>query len=316
MWRTRPTEAPGPATRSIAVVPIRNLTGDPAKAFLADGLTEVLIANLARVRALRVPSFGAVASLRGKDEQPADVAKKLGVQLLLAGSITQADSKFRMSVQLIDPKSGQALWGEELVREVPGMIPAQAEVARLVAERLSLTLSADEQRALGARVIDPRAQEVYLRGLALRTTLPTARDDAARLFREATEVDPLFADAWAQLALVEVALANASANADPLTRSRGDRNDPVLRRVELCRCGTDVPNRAADRSERRVRAAAILDAARRARPARRSHYDGAGSGARRASRPDTAHLARRHSVLRSRFCRGGSSGTASARHLP
>jgi serine/threonine-protein kinase len=220
MWRTRPTEAPGPATRSIAVVPIRNLTGDPAKAFLADGLTEVLIANLARVRALRVPSFGAVASLRGKDEQPADVAKKLGVQLLLAGSITQADSKFRMSVQLIDPKSGQALWGEELVREVPGMIPAQAEVARLVAERLSLTLSADEQRALGARVIDPRAQEVYLRGLALRTTLPTARDDAARLFREATEVDPLFADAWAQLALVEVALANASANADPLTRSR------------------------------------------------------------------------------------------------
>src|SRR5205823_14073977 len=137
---------------------------------------------LARVRALRVPSFGAVAAFRGTEAPPADVAKKLGVQLLLAGSITQADSKFRMNVQLIDPQSGRALWGEELAREAPGIIPAQAEVARLVADRLALALSREEQQALGSHAIDQRAQDAYLRGLALRTTIPTAREQAARLF--------------------------------------------------------------------------------------------------------------------------------------
>src|SRR6185503_645431 len=79
--------------RSIGVLPIRNLTGDPSKGYVAEGLTEVLISNLARIRSLRVPGLASVASFRDSAAPPSEIAKKLGVQLLLAGSITQADSR-------------------------------------------------------------------------------------------------------------------------------------------------------------------------------------------------------------------------------
>ena len=208
-----------PVVRAIAVLPIKNLTGDPAKAYVADGLTEVLISNLARIRSLRVPSFPAVAPLRDSEDPPAAIAKTLGVQYLVAGSITQVESQFRMAVQLIDPVTGVAAWGEEIVREAPGMISAQAEIARMVAGRLALELSQDETRGLQQRPIDLRAQDVFLRGLAIRTATPTGRREAARLFREATEIDPQFAAAWAELALVEVPLAAESTNVDRRARA-------------------------------------------------------------------------------------------------
>jgi len=216
-WRPGPL-APAAPVRSIAVLPIKNLTGDPSKAYFADGLTDVLISNLARVRALRVPSFEAVAPFRDKTDQ-AEIAKTLGVELLLAGSITQADSKFRMAVQLIDPTTGTVKWGEELTRDPSGVLSAQAEVARLVATRLNLTLRPEEQRALSPGALDPRAQDAYLRALTLRRASPTAREEAARLFREATEIEPAFAHAWAQLALVEIPLAAGSTNADRKART-------------------------------------------------------------------------------------------------
>ncbi len=205
--------------RSIAVLPIRNLTGDPSKAYFADGLTDVLISNLARIRALRVPSFEAVAPFRDKADRAGDVAKQLGAELLLAGSITQADTKFRMAVQLIDPATGTVKWGEELTREASGVMSAQAEVARLVADRLALTLGQDEQRSLLPRTIDPRAQDAYLRALTIRRSKPLEPLEPARLFREATEIEPAFAQAWAELALVERQLAGSSANADRMGHS-------------------------------------------------------------------------------------------------
>jgi len=191
------------------VVPIKNLTGDAKKNYLAEGLTEVLLANVARVRGFRVPSSAAVADLGKADAAIAPLAARLGVDLILAGSITQADDQFRMAVKLIDPKTNIAIWGEEIIRESPGMLSAQSDIARFVAERLSMTLGPDEQRALRGRQTDPRAQEAYLRGLAARGIATTAaRRDAARYFKLATEIDPSLAQAWAELALVEVVLHN------------------------------------------------------------------------------------------------------------
>jgi TolB-like protein/Tfp pilus assembly protein PilF len=225
LWRYATLSGPpaattvAPATRSIAVLPIKNLTGDASKRYLADGLTEVLISNLARVRGFRVPSFAAVTGIGDDALTPATLASKLGVQLLLTGSVAQADSQFRMAVNLIDPTTGVAIWGEEIVREASAMLSAQADIARFVAERLAMTLSQDELQALQARSIDPRAQELYLRGLAIRVTQPAGRRDAARLFRQATEVDGSFAAAWADLALVEVVLNNEEP--PPTRRARG-----------------------------------------------------------------------------------------------
>jgi eukaryotic-like serine/threonine-protein kinase len=198
-----------PAIRSIAVLPIKNLTGDDKKRYLADGLTEVLISNVARVRGFRVPSATAVAGLAKDDAVVAPLAASLGVDFILAGSITQADDQFRMAVRLVDPKTNIAIWGEEIIREPPGILSAQADIARFVAERLAMTLGPEEQKALRGHQTDPRALEAYLRGTAARG-IPTAapRREAARYFKLATEIDPSFALAWADLALVEVALHN------------------------------------------------------------------------------------------------------------
>lgn len=205
-----PSAPPAPAVRSIAVLPIRNLTGDPSKAYVADGLTEVLISNLARIRSLRVPSFAAVASFRNAEEPPAETGRKLGVDLLLAGSLAQVDTTVRIAVTLIDAATGHALWGEELSREPSGMLSAQAEIARLVADRLALSLSQEEIRSLTQRAIDPRAQDAYLNGVALIAGSPSRDTDAARYFRTAVEIEPRLAQGWADLALTEIRLLDLS----------------------------------------------------------------------------------------------------------
>ena len=206
--------------RAIAVLPIKNLTGDPAKAYLADGLTDGLIANLARVRSLRVPSFSAVAPYRSSDAPPSEVAARLGVNLLLAGSVTQAGDRVRLAVQLIDPSSGDAIWGEEITREPAGLFSAQAEITRLVASRLALQLSPEETAALADRAVDSQAQDLYLKGVAYAMAAPTQSREAANYFRKAVEVDPGFADAWAELALIEIRLIELTTSLD--RRERAD----------------------------------------------------------------------------------------------
>jgi serine/threonine-protein kinase len=200
-----------PDVRSIAVLPMRNLTGDPAKAYVADGLTEVLISNLARIRSVRVPSFAAVGPLRNETPSPA-VAEKLGVELLLAGSISEANNQIRLAVHLTD-RSGNLVWGDEVTRELAGVMSAQNDLTRRLAQRLALDVGTDSP-PLGSNA---RAQDAYLRGLALRVSSPSAQQDAARAFREAVDLDPGLADAWAHLSLIETLFAEGP---DPPDRER------------------------------------------------------------------------------------------------
>ena len=215
-----PAAPPAPEVRSIAVLPIKNLTGDPSKAYIADGLTEVLISNLARIRSLRVPSFAAVAPFRNGEEPPGETAKKLGVQMLLAGSVANVDEGVRIAVTLIDAATGQAVWGEELLREPSALLSAQTEIARLVAARLALKLSEEENAALTQRPLDPRAADAYLNGLASTAKGPTAYNDAVRFFRASVEIEPGFAQGWANLALAEIGLFDQSTGVNRAERAR------------------------------------------------------------------------------------------------
>lgn len=208
-----PAAPPAPEVRSIAVLPIKNLTGDPSKAYIADGLTEVLISNLARIRSLRVPSAAGVAPLRDSAEPPSEIAAKLGVQLLLAGSITQADSRVRLSVHVIGA-DGTALWGEEINREVPGVLAAQAEIAGHVAQRFNLDAAGLPDHTNHEATLDARAQDAYLRGLALANGGPSKAAESVRLFREAVEIEPRFAAAWAELAVAEGRFITSSVGID------------------------------------------------------------------------------------------------------
>jgi hypothetical protein len=115
--------------------------------------------------------------VRNSDEPPAAIAQKLGVQLLLAGSITQADSRVRLSVHVIDA-DGTALWGDEIDRESPGVIGAQAEIARHLAQRFALD-SSNLAEASRSTQLSPEAQDAYLKGMALWNGGPAQMAESA-----------------------------------------------------------------------------------------------------------------------------------------
>lgn len=214
----RPLFTPAPTIESIAVLPIKNLTGDAGKAYIATGLTELLIANLARVPRLRVPSFAAVAPVMEDANPSGELAARLGVNLILAGSIMQSSDEIRLAIHLTD-EEGNAVWGDELTRPLAGIMRAQGDLTRRLAQRLSLDLSSASAAIDSLATMDSRAQDAYLRGLALRVSSPSAQPEAARAFRESVDLEPALADAWAHLSLIETALGERMTG-DDRQRSR------------------------------------------------------------------------------------------------
>ena len=213
-------------------MPIQNLTGDPAKQYLADGFTEVLTAHLARLPGLAVASSATMATQRGAGGGELALAEKLGVRLLLAGSVVQADDRIALSIKLTDPREGRTIWGSELEREPSTILDARSEIARLVAARLSLTfpaaLRADDSRQLAAE-----AQDAFLRGLAAASDGSATNVLAAiGLFSRAVQLEPTWADPLAHLALVE---QRAIEFGDPaLRQSRAqDVRAHAMRAIEL-----------------------------------------------------------------------------------
>jgi serine/threonine-protein kinase len=192
--------ASSPPPQSIAVLPIRNLTGDPAKQYLADGLTEVIVARLARIPGLRVASIASMAAAGTGDDKA--LADKLNVRLLLAGSVVQADTRIALSVQLTDPREGRVIWGSELEREPQTILGARSEIASLVAAKLSLVAPA--AIAGDGRQLQAAAQDAYFRGLvALSSQQRQATLTAVELFDRAARLEPQWAEPVAQLALAQ-----------------------------------------------------------------------------------------------------------------
>jgi eukaryotic-like serine/threonine-protein kinase len=130
-----------PESNSLAVLPLRNLTGDPSQQHLADALSDALIGQLARVQGIKIASPTAVASLRSGFER--EVADKLGVRYLLAGSIVEANGRMRINVMLNDPRAGRTLWATEFDRTPATLLDAHGEIVKWIAARLQLSVPPD-----------------------------------------------------------------------------------------------------------------------------------------------------------------------------
>ena len=137
-WLVGLTTAAAPSANSLAVLPIRNFTGDPGKQHLADGLSEALIMQLSRVDGLDVASSSRVRSVSGSSEFEREIAELLGVRLLLTGSIVQAENRIRIHVMLNDPRAGRTIAGMEIERSSEDVLTARLEIAKWVAARLEL----------------------------------------------------------------------------------------------------------------------------------------------------------------------------------
>jgi serine/threonine-protein kinase len=206
VWsRGRPSDgAPGggPRIHAIAVLPLANLSGDAAQDFFADGMTEALITDLARVKGVDVISRTSVAQYKGTQKPLRQIARELAVDAVVEGSVIRAGDRVRITAQLIEASSDRHLWANDYDRDARDVLALQHEVARAIAREVRATLMPQEEAtpAEGRRV-DPAAHDLYLKGRALVYRLNEASIvQAIALFEEAIRIDPAFAEAWAGLA--------------------------------------------------------------------------------------------------------------------
>src|SRR6266705_3336158 len=198
LWPTRRTSQ----VRSLAVLPLANLSADTLRSWYADGLTEALTTDLGRLRALRVVSRGSATSYRGTAKAPRDIARELQVDAVVEGGVQESGDRVRVDLRLVDAASGYQLWADRFEEPVERRFALEDRVTRLVVAALHVSLTAAEARLLAtAPTASPEAYDLYLRGrIRLRRENRENDSVAITLLERAVALDPDFAAAQAELA--------------------------------------------------------------------------------------------------------------------
>jgi TolB-like protein/DNA-binding winged helix-turn-helix (wHTH) protein len=267
----RNADAPDhPRIRSLAVLPLANLTGDPAQEYFSDGMTDALITNLASLPALHVISRQSVMRYKGSAKPLPEIARELGVEGVVEGSVVRSGGRVRISAQLVYAPADRHLWAQSYERRLEDVLTLQGELARAIAEAVRITVGTKEGRRLGVqRAVKPDAYDAYLLGRHHwnQRTEP-ALDRALAHFRAAVASDPDFALAHAGLALAlgprqvyayvppgtglaeQKAAAPKALELDPgLAEARAAPGGRPYHRVGLGRGGGRIPRRHRARPE-------------------------------------------------------------------
>jgi TolB-like protein/class 3 adenylate cyclase len=208
-WRSfAPGSAEQPVTgarviRSIAVLPLDNFSGDPAQEYFADGMTDELTTDLAKISALRVISRGSVMQFKGAHRPPTpEIAKLLNVDAVVEGSVVRSGDRVRITAQLIDAPADKHLWADSYERDSRDVLALQDELASAIARQINIELTPDEQaRFANARQVNPQAHEAYLKGrFFLNEPTEERVKKALEQFDLAIKADPNFAPAYAGIA--------------------------------------------------------------------------------------------------------------------
>jgi serine/threonine protein kinase/tetratricopeptide (TPR) repeat protein len=190
------------AIRSIAVLPFRNVSRDTAQEYFADGMTEAIISDLARIRALRVISRTSAMKYKGTSLSLPEIARELNVDAVLEGSALLLGNRVRLSVQLISAREDETLWADRYDRELEDVLDLQSELAETVAREIAIKLTPREATHLAKRhAVNPEAHLEYLKSRhSYYAASPQAVEMGLRHARRALEVDSAFAPAWSALA--------------------------------------------------------------------------------------------------------------------
>jgi TolB-like protein/thioredoxin-like negative regulator of GroEL len=191
-----------PASESIAVLPFVDMSQEQDQGYFCDGVAEEIINTLSRIESLKTASRTASFRFRGPAADCREVGRQLGVRALLEGSLRKSGDRLRIAVQLVDAETGFELWAERYERTLGDIFATQDEIAANVAEALRGKLTAQEAQALrGPATADVGAYDAYLRGRKLYYEYsPRAVEEAVRMFQQAIDRDPNYAQAYAGLA--------------------------------------------------------------------------------------------------------------------
>ena len=207
LWKVRavsqPTSTPA-SIRSIAVLPLANLSGDPSQEYFADGMTEQLITDLAKVGSLRVISRTSVMRYKGTKKSLPEIARELHVDGIVEGSVMRSGQQVRITAQLLHAPTDRHLWAETYERDLGDALRLQSDVAQAIVQQVSAELTPQQHAYLhSAHPVNPEAYEAYLRGRYYylnQFTMLSGLNTAKSSFEEAIRKDPGFALAYSGLA--------------------------------------------------------------------------------------------------------------------
>jgi len=193
---------------SLAVLPFTDLSAERDQEYFADGIAEEILNAFTKLGELHVAARTSSFAFRGTNLDAREIGTRLGVDVLLAGSVRKAGKRVRITVQLIDSRTGHHVWSERFDREIDDIFAIQDEIAQSVIQALGLSVTLGEERRLRRRfTTNVEAYEFYLRGRKLFQKWTRQNIALARaMFERATEIDPRFAGAWAGLATAHIHL--------------------------------------------------------------------------------------------------------------
>jgi TolB-like protein/Flp pilus assembly protein TadD len=217
--RHRATISVAPAIQSLAVLPLRNLSGDPAQDYLADGITEAIIGRLSNLHDLRVISHTSVMRFKNTQLPIPEIARTLGVDSVVEGSVIREGDRIRVTVQLIRGATDTHFWSETYDREMSDALNLESELAQSIAEKVEVTVSGEEQQRLSAaRSVAPEVYESYLKGkFALGQGNRAGEAQSIHDFEDAINRDATFAPAYLGLAQAYSGLGTVFSGVPPET---------------------------------------------------------------------------------------------------
>src|SRR5271168_4796793 len=201
-WRFRSRAAAPTGIRSIAVLPLENLSGDASQDYFADGMTDELITDLAQISALRVISRTSVMVYKGARKPLPQIARELNVDAVVEGTVLRSGDQVRITAQLIEASTDKHLWSQSYEGELRDTLALQNQVARAIADQIRINLNPQERAALKTvRVVNPVAYESYLKGRYFwNKRTADGLKVALAYFNQAIEEDPKYAQAYSGLA--------------------------------------------------------------------------------------------------------------------
>jgi len=205
-----PTQVPLSTTiRSLAVLPLENLSNEPAQEYFADGMTDQLITDLGQIKALRVISRTSIMQYKGVHKPIAQIARELNVDAVVEGTVMKSGNQVRITAQLIQAPLDRHLWARSYDGDLHDILSLQKDVASAVAQEIQVALTPLERALLkSARPVNPEAYEDYMQGRYFWNKRDgAAMERAIEYFQKATSIDPNYAPAYAGLAQTYVLLA-------------------------------------------------------------------------------------------------------------